>query len=184
MRTRGFFLKSAKQFQSWYHLVELHIQTLVSHFSHWRHSQYCQWTVGHYLLYFKVLLWTSLMCFKIVSFHWLCKDLQGTSLSVLHCSCLNVREKGLRLCGVSILLPQGKDRQTKRRCSGMAWLLPDGQIWDGAEWTEEHRRSHLTASWVMNLILNNHHAFSHTNFLLYFQARMMLSEGHWSKDWD
>lgn len=93
MRTRGVFLKSAKQFQSWYHLVELHIQTLVSHFSHWRHSQYCQWTVGHYLLYFKVLLWTSLMCFKIVSFHWLCKDLQGTKFICihLHCSCLNVR---------------------------------------------------------------------------------------------
>lgn len=47
----------------------------------------------------------------------------------------------------------------------MAWLPKEKQSWNSAvcaQWTEVHKRSCLTALWDMNLILNNHHALSHT----------------------
>ena len=116
-KMRGFF-ETAKHFQSWCrgrdHLIELHIQSLESLLSHWRCSWYCQWTVGHYLLYLKVLLWTSLMYFKIISFHCLCKDLQGSTYFIhihLPSSSLNIRERAPGLCGVSILPTDQKKMQ-------------------------------------------------------------------------
>lgn len=68
----------------------------------------------------------------------------------------------------------------KRKSSGMAWLPEDGRIWESAVWaerTEKHRRSCLTVSWDIKLILNNHHTVSYASDLLHSQTRMMLSEG-------
>lgn len=122
----------------------------------------------------------------MISFHWFCKDLQGTCSSVYTCTAV-VWEKGLLQCAVSILLlTQVKTTQIKRRFSGMTWLPKEGQIWGSAvntEWSKEQKWRHLSASWHVNLILNNHHAVSHHNSSLHVQVRMMLPEGLTGKDW-
>lgn len=123
----------------------------------------------------------------MIPFHWLCKDLQGTGSFVYICPAVVWVSERRVWCAVSLLLTQGKTRQIKKRFSGMAWLPKEGQIWDSAvctEWSKEQKLRHSAASWYMNLILNNHRAFSHDNSLLHLQARMMLSEGHTGKDWE
>lgn len=151
------FFTSSKEFQSWCHerdhLIELHIETLGSFFIHWRCSQYCQWMVGHYSLYLKVLLWTSLMCFKIISFHWICKGLLHLYSPALQLSRFP-REGSSPMWCVHTSHNKKRPDGDRPKEDAVAWHDCSKKDRLGTEWVEQHKRSRLTASWDMNLILN------------------------------